>query len=43
VLEEYENIVPECDLGVIQASASITEQQRQFRELVSRVLETAKS
>jgi dTMP kinase len=43
VLEEYEAIVPEFDLGVIKASASITEQQRQFRDLVSRILETPKS
>jgi dTMP kinase len=43
VLEEYEAIVPEFDLGVIKASASITEQQRQFRDLVSRILETPKA
>jgi dTMP kinase len=43
VLEEYEAIVPEFDLGVIRASASITEQQRQFRDLVSRILETPKA
>jgi dTMP kinase len=43
VLEEYEAIVPEFDLSVIKASASITEQQRQFRDLVSRILETPKS
>jgi dTMP kinase len=43
VLEEYEAIVPEFDLSVIKASASITEQLRQFRDLVSRILETPKS
>jgi len=43
VLEEYEAIVPEFGLSVIKASASITEQQRQFRDLVSRILETPKS
>jgi dTMP kinase len=43
VLEEYEAIVPEFDLGVIKASASITEQQRQFRGLVSHILETPKT
>jgi dTMP kinase len=42
VLEEYDSIVPEFDLSVIKASASITEQQRQFRGLVSRILETPK-
>lgn len=43
VLDEYETIVPEFDLGVIKASASITEQQRQLRDLVSRILETPKA
>jgi len=42
VLEEYEDIVPEFDLGVIKASASITEQQRQFRDMVSKILEVPK-
>jgi dTMP kinase len=39
VLDEYNRIVPEHDLAVIEASASITEQQRQFRQVVSDVLE----
>lgn len=34
VLEEYERIVPEYGLAVIDARGSITEQQRQFREMV---------
>jgi len=39
VLDEYNRIVPEYDLAVIEASGSITEQQRQFRQIVSDVLE----
>src|SRR5215468_838365 len=36
VLDEYETLVPEFDLGVIDASGSITEQQQMFRQLVSK-------
>jgi hypothetical protein len=39
VLDEYERIVPEHALQVIDASRSITEQQRMFRALVSENLE----
>jgi dTMP kinase len=39
VLEEYERIVPEHDLAVIDAAGSITDQQRMFRKLVSNHLE----
>ena len=39
VLEEYDRIVDEHDLAVIDASKSITEQQRRFREIVSHALE----
>jgi len=39
VLEEYDRIVREHDLHVIDASASITDQQRLFRGLISDVLE----
>ena len=35
VLEEYDRIVPEHDLKVVDARASITDQQRIFRRLVS--------
>lgn len=35
VLEEYERLVPEFGLDVIDAAGSITEQQRAFRRLVS--------
>jgi dTMP kinase len=35
VLDEYDRLVPEYDLEVIDASASITEQQRALRALVS--------
>jgi dTMP kinase len=38
VLEEYDRIVEEFDLGVISASGSITEQQRVFRKIVSQHL-----
>jgi dTMP kinase len=41
VLEEYDRIVPEHGLAVIEASGSITEQQRTLRRLVSESLETA--
>jgi len=39
VLDEYDRIVEEHDLKVVDARASITEQQREFRELVSAHLE----
>jgi dTMP kinase len=39
VLEEYDRIVEESGLAVIDAVASITEQQRKLRELVSASLE----
>ena len=39
VLEEYDRIVDEFDLSVVDASGSITEQQRTFRKLVSQHLE----
>jgi dTMP kinase len=38
VLEEYDRIVDEFDLGVIPAEGSITEQQRIFRKIVSQHL-----
>jgi dTMP kinase len=40
VLEEYDRIVEEYGLGVVDGSRSITEQQRVVRQLVSRQLET---
>ena len=39
VLSEYDALVGEFDLSVIEASTSITEQQRAFRKMVSRVLD----
>jgi dTMP kinase len=39
VLDEYNRIVPEHDLAVIDAVGSITEQQREFRQIVSEKLE----
>ena len=39
VLDEYNRIVGEHDLAVIEASSSITEQQRMFRQIVAEVLE----
>jgi dTMP kinase len=39
VLEEYDRIVPEHSLSVVDASGTITEQQREFRLLVSENLE----
>lgn len=39
VLEEYDRIVPEHDLSVVDARASITDQQRLLRRLVSDKLE----
>jgi dTMP kinase len=43
VLDEYDRIVPEYGLRVIEASGSITEQQQQLRQLVSANLEVAKT
>lgn len=39
VLEEYDRIVPEHDLSVIDARGSITDQQRALRRLISDCLE----
>ena len=39
VLGEYDALVDEYGLSVIDASGSITDQQREFREIVSRALE----
>jgi dTMP kinase len=39
VLEEYDHIVPEYGLQVVDARRSITEQQRQFRDMVTAHLE----
>jgi dTMP kinase len=39
VLEEYDRMVPEHDLSVVDATGSITDQQRGFRQLVSKNLE----
>ncbi len=39
VLDEYNRIVPEHDLAVIDASGSLTDQQREFRQIVSDLLE----
>ncbi|HET9372795.1 MAG TPA: hypothetical protein VFO19_21175 [Vicinamibacterales bacterium] len=39
VLEEYDRIVPEHGLSVVDAAGSITDQQRVFRRLVSENLE----
>ena len=39
VLDEYDRIVPEHQLSVIDATGSITEQQRTLRRLVSEKLE----
>jgi dTMP kinase len=43
VLDEYDQLVPEYDLSVIDAGQSITEQQRQLRHLISANLEEASS
>jgi dTMP kinase len=43
VLEEYDQIVTEYGLNVIDAASSITDQQRQLRDLVSTNLETLES
>jgi dTMP kinase len=39
VLEEYDRLVDEFDLSVVNATGSITEQQRTYRKLVSHHLE----
>jgi dTMP kinase len=41
VLDEYDRIVPEYGLEVVDARRSITEQQRQFREMVTAHLESS--
>jgi dTMP kinase len=41
VLDEYEQIVAEHELQVIEATGSITDQQRMFRRMVSENLEAA--
>ncbi len=41
VLDEYDRIVPEYGLEVIEARRSITEQQRQFRDMVTSHLESS--
>ena len=43
VLEEYDQIVAEYGLNVIDAETSITDQQRQLRDVVSTNLETLES
>jgi dTMP kinase len=43
VLEGYDELVSEYDLSVIDATASITTQQKEFRNLVSRNLEIKKA
>jgi len=40
ILEQYETMVPECGLSVIDATLPITEQQRQVREFVKPLLST---
>ena len=39
VLDEYDRLVDEYDLSVVNATGSITEQQRIYRKLVSEHLE----
>jgi dTMP kinase len=41
VLDEYDRIVDEHSLAVIDAARSITDQQRQLRQIVAQQLETA--
>jgi dTMP kinase len=43
VLDEYDRIVDEHGLRVIDARGSITEQQRAFRDMASTLLETITS
>jgi dTMP kinase len=42
VLEAYDHLVPEYGLSVVDATESITHQQKELRELVSRNLEIPK-
>jgi len=39
VLEEYDRLVDEFDLSVVDATGSITDQQRTFRKLISQHLQ----
>jgi dTMP kinase len=39
VLSEYDSLVDEFGLSVIDASGSITDQQRAFRKMVSRAID----
>ena len=43
VLDEYDRIVEEFGLSVVNASGSITEQQRTFRKLISEHLQMQKT
>ncbi len=43
VLDEYDQIVSEYGLNVVDARTSITDQQRQFRDIVATNLETLES
>jgi dTMP kinase len=43
VLEEYDRIVPEHELRVVDADSSITDQQRMFRQMVTDKLEERRS
>jgi dTMP kinase len=43
VLDEYDRIVEEFGLSVVNASGSITEQQRTFRKLISEHLQMQKA
>lgn len=42
VLEEYDHLVDEFGLGVVDARGSITDQQRVFRRMVTSSLETSR-
>ena len=42
VLEEYDNLVDEFGLGVVDARGSITDQQRIFRRMVTECLESSR-
>ena len=42
VLEEYDHLVDEFGLGVVDARGSITEQQRIFRRMVTECLESSR-
>jgi dTMP kinase len=39
VLDEYDRLVEEFDLSVVNATGSITDQQRTFRKLISQHLQ----